>query len=503
MNIRKLILVLLSFFALIFIGYFYENKVSYIHFVDEEENMVSGKYILQGEKLYSGIFATHQPVSYVLSAGIQKVTDPTSIFLLIKRHREFMIAWSVIWAVFLIWRYGLWTAPAVLGFEISKIFLLGNLFLPESLVIYPLLYLVGLTLDLAKIKKIENLFIGLIFGLVFFLLSPLWPLLCILALIFLLKSKSFSFANTLLVIAGFAAIILLVTPFVYWPGYIRDVFEFNAKYYIPINSSQLSLLTVPKSLFSFLIIFSNNMEKTPILFIMRSVSVALILGMSALLSKKIWKEVFVVLTILGLANLRYFTPGLDYYRGFHNLPWLAVLFFLTAYILNMLSAKINFKYLVLISSLFLITISIYFAGDELFKKRDILNDYYIGYSPIVDAGSVISILKKPGDTLFVGNDTSLVYWQAGIDKFSRYIFYYSFMSDAPFISKDLNKLFEENKPTFLYCKCRDNDLTQKYMKEYTPILKDKREIDLFILKSRAHLASKEQKDYFDFYRYSF
>lgn len=503
MNIRKFLLILLSFFTLIFISNFYENKVSYIHFVDEEENMVSGKYLLGGEKLYSSIFATHQPVSYILSAGIQKITNPTSIFLLIKRHREFIIAWAIIWSTFLIWRLGLWVTPAVLGFEISKIFLLGNMFLPESLVVYPVLYLAGLSIRKDKIKKVEYLFLGLTFGVVFFLLSPLWPFLLALLIIFFLNRKGVLFPNALVFVIGFIAILFAITPFVSWSGYLRDVFEFNTKYYIPVNSAQLSFFTLPISFFSFLVVFSDTIEKTRILYIIRGISVFFTLGIGILLFKKMWKEALGVIVILGLANLRYFSPGLDYYRGFHLLPWLAVLFFLTAYVYRLLSIKFNFKYLILVMGMSLIVICVYFAGGELFKKRDILNDYYVSYSPIVDAGSVVSILKKPGDTLFVGNDASLIYWQADINKFSRYIFYYSFMSNAPFILKDLDGLFERSKPTFLYCKCRDNNLTQKYIKEYTLILKDKREIDLYILNSRAHLMSKEQKDYFDFYRYSF
>src|SRR4030066_1503588 len=189
MKIRKILLLFLSFLVLGFVGYHYENKVSYVHFVDEEENVVGGKYIVAGQKLYSDIFSQHQPVAYILSAGIQKVTNPTSIFLLIKRHREFMIAWSIIWATFLIWRYGFRVAPAGFAFEVSKIFLLGNLFLAESIVIYPVLYLCGLTLTAEKIKRLEFLFAGLTAGIIVFTLSPLWPLLAGLIIIYLLKRR--------------------------------------------------------------------------------------------------------------------------------------------------------------------------------------------------------------------------------------------------------------------------------------------------------------------------
>src|SRR3989344_1765887 len=96
-------LILITIGLLIFLGYFYENKVFYIHFVDEEDNLVLGKYLTRGEKLYSDLFSHHQPLAYIISAGIQKTTDPNSIALLIKRHREFLIVWSAIWLLLLTW----------------------------------------------------------------------------------------------------------------------------------------------------------------------------------------------------------------------------------------------------------------------------------------------------------------------------------------------------------------------------------------------------------------
>lgn len=64
----------------------YQNKAFSIRFVDEEQNFVLGNFVAKKEKLYSDLFANHQPVTFILSGTINSLTDPNSIYLLVKRH---------------------------------------------------------------------------------------------------------------------------------------------------------------------------------------------------------------------------------------------------------------------------------------------------------------------------------------------------------------------------------------------------------------------------------
>lgn len=503
MKLFKIFLLALFAIFLLAIGYFYENKVSFTHFVDEEENVVTAKYMLGGEKFYGSIFSQHQPVAYIASEGIQKFVTSDSIFVLIKRHREFMIAWSMLWAVFLVWRFGLWEIPAVLTIEISKIFLLGNLFLAESLSIYPIIYLTGIIFTEEKIKKFEKFFIGIIFGLLIFLLSPIWPLLAGIGVVLIFQKRKEIKKFIAPVLLGFLTVFLAVSFFVSWPGYFKDAIVFNSKYYIPLNGDQLSIYTIPKSFFSFVLAITDNSFNTPILGIIKGVSIFYIFGLIVLISKKYWKLALITFFLLGFSNIRFITPGMDYYRGFHLIIWFSILISSTVYIFYFISKKIG-NYL----PLFLVSIPIFiiafvFSRKTLFVKRNVLNDYYINYSAYVDAGSVIAQLKRPGDTLFVVPDDSLIYWQSGIARFSPYVVYYQYMNNVPYVVQDLQKRFENNPPAFFYCRCEGDPDMQNYLKNYTPILKDKKNIWLYILKTRIEPLTGEQKAYFDYYRYSF
>src|SRR5258708_38435404 len=141
MKRNNLIFLAISFLLLILVALFYRYHIFNHHFVDEEDNLVLGYYLTSGEKLYQDVFSHHQPFAYILSTAIQKKTQPTSVFLLIKRHREFMIFWSLIWGIFLLIRFRTLFIPILLIYELAKIYLFGNLFLADGLVVYPLLYL--------------------------------------------------------------------------------------------------------------------------------------------------------------------------------------------------------------------------------------------------------------------------------------------------------------------------------------------------------------------------
>jgi len=121
----------------------FRSHIFFLNFVDEDDNIVIGNLAGEGKKLYTDVYTQHQPIMFYLSAGIEKVVKPDNILMTVKRHREFMIVWSFLWIFILIYRFGLPLFFASAVIELMKINLLGNLFLAESFVVYPLIYLIS------------------------------------------------------------------------------------------------------------------------------------------------------------------------------------------------------------------------------------------------------------------------------------------------------------------------------------------------------------------------
>jgi hypothetical protein len=102
---------------------FYRSHIFAIHFVDEDDNIVIGNYVREGRTLYSEVFSQHQPSMFVISAGIQNAFSVDNFLMVIKRHREFMIAWSILWVLILTARFGwpLLMTTTIIDFHIHRL----------------------------------------------------------------------------------------------------------------------------------------------------------------------------------------------------------------------------------------------------------------------------------------------------------------------------------------------------------------------------------------------
>ena len=214
----------------------YRSHIFALHFVDEDDNIVIGNYVREGKKLYSEVFSQHQPSMFVISGSVQNTFSVDNILMVIKRHREFMIAWSILWFLILTARFGwplLLTGTVI---ELVRITLLGNLFLAESLVVYPLLYLVAhLFLAPSHVRLAEKLFLASIFWLLWFSLTPLWPVLMVIS--FLMGYKVFGDKQFLYIflILGFISLIALMQITTIY-DYLYNALYINYKYYIPLTT---------------------------------------------------------------------------------------------------------------------------------------------------------------------------------------------------------------------------------------------------------------------------
>ena len=163
------------------------------HFVDEEDHIVTANLMNQGHKLYRDLSVNHQPLVYLGSQALQKITKPNSVYLLIKTHRLAMFIYGALWSVLLVWRFGGVGLIFSLVFEGLKYYGFGNLWLMESMAVYPAVYLFGRLMESFLIKKwpkkYESIFLGICSFLVVFNLVPLWPWLGLVWLVYLIKNK--------------------------------------------------------------------------------------------------------------------------------------------------------------------------------------------------------------------------------------------------------------------------------------------------------------------------
>jgi len=145
-------------------------------FVDEQDNFVIGKELSIDKKLYKDFFSHHQPLAYIISSSLQKTIPINSIFELISRHRQFIFIWSCLWYLFFTYKFGYKGLLISLSLESLKYWNFAYMFLAESIVIYPLIF-IALYLFYEKLKSSEFFLLGLCFAFSFWILATIWTFL--------------------------------------------------------------------------------------------------------------------------------------------------------------------------------------------------------------------------------------------------------------------------------------------------------------------------------------
>ncbi len=489
-----------SFFILILatllgaVFYFYEKQVFSPHFVDEEDSFVLGKYISQGEVLYRDLFSHHQPLSYVFSASLQETLHPNSIYLLIKRHREFIMLWAAIWWLILGLRMGWSVLLIALVYETTKVYLLGHLFLSESLAVYPLMFLSSLVLF--KPKQFWEYFVfGLSCGLIIFLLSPLWP--AVVLLCGILFWRNIDLKKIAFFILGFGIIIGAILPFVSLTDYIFNAFYINFAYYIPSTSRDGWPTNITRGVFSIITPIFSQINDSQILIIIKTLAVLLLVNLFLFLKQRKYKLTFLIIILLGLANIRYVQPGLQYYSGFHILPWFGLLVFFSLYSVVKLPKRL------MVCIVAILILEIMTAKNSLFTPIDRETAFYVNYSRQSNFGAAVNIMKSKTDTLFVAPDEWLIFWQGDIGHANKMVNYYAWMSDVRELRSIVENTFKNNPPAFFYCDCTGHYFgLEKYWDLYQPIIQDNKATKLLVLKSKISSLSKDQKGLLKYYLFN-
>jgi hypothetical protein len=502
----KVYLFVIALIYLLITSYFYHNKVFSIHFVDEEYNFTLGKQLLYGDKLYSDVTTNHQPLAFILSAGVQKITNPNSIYLLVKRHREVVILFSVICSLLLVLRFGISALSFLLIYEPVKIYLLGNLFLAETLIVYPLIYLTGLILSREnKLNEIELWFCGICLSFMATMLLPMWPIsfFIFLLLIFTQKKK---LKTTALLLAGTLPILLLVLFFSSPAHYYDDIFIFNA-HFIQNNESRGLFQNLFSTFTAPIISFFVDNKQSSTLQLINFLSLGLIIAEVFLVLKKKYFIAVVSLLVLGISNLRYFTPGQESYQGFHLLPWFALLIFTVSTIFSLLiieHKKVSFKIFFLIFLIAAVVLSLNSSNKNLFNKEDTASNLYINYSNQFTMGEAIKIMagENLDESVFVSPDEWLIYWQSNLKTPREINTYYPWMIKDPFFAEKLQSAFDNQTFVYFYCDCEGSRLLEGYLKRYEQMSKDGAKTRLFVLPEKLKKLTKAQRSQLEFYGFN-
>lgn len=470
----------------------YKNQIFSTRFVDEEYNFAIGRYLNKGEILYDDIITNHLPVTHLLSGLVQKKTNPETTYALIDGQRTAIINWSAIWSIILVLYFGAAGLIFVVIYELTKSHLYGNLFLAETVVAYPIVFLIGLSFFRKfPLKAFETFLAGVLLAFSALTLGPLWPgifFLCLLILIKQLnaqKSSKLRIKSIILGLAGALFVFALVLPYVNIQGFLEYYVFGNLTGMIP-NTSQYWLNSIPQSFASPFISFIGN-EPSDQLMLIRALSAILIVNLIYLVYLRRFFSAVSIFILLGLFNIRFIRPGEGHSSGFHLLPWFAGLVIITSF-LFVEQFKNKSPYIIKGLNIAIFAVAIFFsfkyAKLNLFIEKDAKRDYEIFFSTHTKIGESIKSLRKPGDTLFVFPDAWLVYWQSDTDHLPKLFGYYAWMAGIPKLHERIHQSFLNNPPKFFYCEgCKNTELGQ-YLEIYSGTRGYEKEQNLFILNNK-------------------
>lgn len=484
----------LSFLAFVLLNYFYFSHLFAFRFVDEEDNLVLGYFVLQGEKIYSDLFSHHQPFAYLISALFQLITQPKDIYSLIFEHRLFMIFWSLIWIGGLIWRFREKVIAPLFIFEISKFFLLGNLFLSESIAVYPIVYLVLFLIEKnIRVKKYEHGFVGLCVGLVAMLLAPMWPFLFFYTA-FLYWFKKLSKHDIRNFLIGFFIPIVIAIPFINLYYYFHNAFYINYKYYIPQSAEEKMPMALIKAFLSPITIYLHRFDLQSSGLILQLIGVWFVGAIVGLIIERKWKILSVIIILLTLANIRYYTPGLEYKAGFHEIIWYSLFILLSLYFGSEFIGNLLKKTNVVIIGALVITMGIsIWSTQSLFSIHNRQADFNKNYEAPLVFGQAIKAMGQPSDTLFVAPDEWLLYIEGDVKNNNRMVNYYPWMSLVWEIHDYVEDNFSKNPPQFFYCDC-DSQTVLSYSENYRQMIRNGALTPLWISKEKFNSLNGEQRD---------
>lgn len=484
--------IFLSFLAILYVVLYkiYMPRVNAFGCFDDCNNFMRGYFVLFGKDLFSQVFSGHQPFASYLSLLIQKITNPQNIYELVLRHRQFIFLFGFSFNILLLFRFGLRIVIFALIFEFSKFYLFGDRFLAETIVVYPILYLVGLCLfkiSGKKIKPFDFIFSSLLAWFIIFTRAPYIPLVLLLFLVLLWEKR----INKIKIISVLLFTILsLITIFYHnVKEFFFDVVIFNLHTNIPsdlVPNGMPGPRIIQSIFYPFYVLFFGKINIFR--FLLMGIDIVFLILIANEIRKREYKKTLFLFLILSLANIRVVAPGEVFYGAFHLLVWYAILIFVTLDLFT--NAKNKFLYflsfvIIGISFFTFILSPYYFAREKINTHAEFITNYGV----YLQVGEVTKQLSEPNDKLFVDGFNDLIYWQAKRFSSYKYSWYTSSMALFPKFRDERVYMFKNSPPDFYYGSCpKENDpnkmLPDFIKKEYVRLFENNKPSCLWVKKSK-------------------
>lgn len=496
----------------------YIPRVNAFGCFDDCNNFMGGFFLLQGKHIFSEFFFNHQPFAAFISYFIQTITNPINIFELILRHRQFVMLFSLIANVFLIWRFRLSAFIFVLLYEPAKFYLFGDRFLAEGIIVYPLVYLTGLVLLVAgrlsqvvktynekrlvisdKLVKSDYILAPIAAWFVVFSREPFVPLALILFAMILFEKNIRRIKKwPLAIFMGLSAITLLTINL---PEYFYNVFTVNYTAVLPsdIKADMFGNRYIQAFFYPIYIFFYGHVNILRQLLIL--VDIVFLANLFVLFQNKSYRTAITILIILALANIRVILPGSMFYEAFHMVVWFALFIFITGYLtFSNIKQKTFFYISILMLSFALLSFvssRSYFAHEPFDQHKELLTNY----GEVMQMGEVIRALSNPGDTMFLDASDDMIYWQAKTPSPYKYSWYTSAMPHFKKYADARIEMFRQNPPTFYkeFGSCpKKTDIGEQYRlpdfvaNQYLRLYNLKSPSCLFVRKNKIKQVSEAQ-----------
>lgn len=439
------------FFAF-FTTIFYKRIAAFGCF-DDCFNYVGGYFLGKGESIYTDFFFNHSFLMPYISFYIQQIISPESIYALLLFHKLFLFGFSFLFGSFLIYRFKLPAALALIFYEGIKFYTFGDHFLGESFVVYPLMYLFGLVwekLNGRKINKLEYLLTAFLSWFIIFSREPYAPVTLILFTLILFGKEHLK--EKIISIIMFSSLFLVTFIFIPLKEMFLNTYLYNRGIIQhELNEKSINIFTV---LFYPLLIFLKGDWN-----IFRHFQIFFSLGFlisGVYYTFRVKKLGFIVLyALIALANIRPITPGNIFYDAYHVNVVFGLLIFSTFLIIFEL-IKNKSKKIQLISLIPFFILGVYLISNpnlyiyDKVSQQEELNTNYANYFTY---GNAIKLLSNSSSTMFLEERDDLIYLLA--DRKPSYKYYW-YTAHMPIISKykeARDEMFKVNPPDFYYDAC--------------------------------------------------
>jgi len=452
--------VLLVFFVLQF-REFYSHTQSF-YFEDETEHIAPAWMMMKhGSKLYEDLSTNHQPLPILTSRAFLSLVSFNSLYLLVERMRILMMGVSFLGAVLLTWRFGVRGLVSSVLVESVKFYLFGYHLLAESLIVYPVMYLVGVLAEKVVDKKSKvSVFEGLLVGLSVFWVGfnwlPAWPFL-ILMTFWYLKGADKSISKWVGI--GLVSPTLLMFSRISLAGWWQETVVNLWKYFLPFEYGKRGLVEYLKMGMYPLLGFLKLGKAIPThiagVFLVFALGGLMIMAKSR--NRKLMEiKLLILYLLIILLNLRVDTMDIGFYTAFHVLPQFAGLTMVGVGMafnglggLKKIADKVQYWIMVMVIGGVMIGVLVvntrWWGG-----TNDKMNENYIQYDKFQSVGSAIKSIKDDDDTLLVGPLHGFIYVMADTPMAGRQNAYLPWAYRSPALRKEFEDMMKKRAPSFIY-----------------------------------------------------